>query len=242
MAKRPFSSSVAARTRAAAFVLRTPDLLAAYEAAGGLAADLSSIVEAGEAAELANLQQSGKEGESVGTSAESSRSFAALQREYKAVMRVLAAVRVDLEEAQAPDAVLAKADAILADEAAVVVRLAKGVDGDKAARRVVKSRSQENIRAEIYRDAEALLGFPEVAAPLTNRKVDTARLTALRDAAVALSGRISDRVATKADIKAATLIEHEAVAAQSRRWPVVQRLLASVEDPRLRGLLRDARG
>jgi hypothetical protein len=39
-----------------------------------------------------------------------------------------------------------------------------------------------------------------------------------------------------ADVKAATLLEYEAVAAQSRRWAVVQRLLAAV-----RGLLRDAR-
>lgn len=136
---------------------------------------------------------------------------------------------------------LAKVDAILADGAAVVVRLAKGVNGDKASRRVVEVESQENIRPEIFRDAEALLGFPGVAAPLIARKVDIARLTALRDGAVALSGQISDQVASKADIKAATLIEYEAVAAQGRRWAVAQRLLAAVEDPRLRGLLRDAR-
>ena len=58
MPAKAFNAKVAARTRAAAQILGTPDLLTKYEKVGGLRRDLEAIAKAGMDAEAANLGQS----------------------------------------------------------------------------------------------------------------------------------------------------------------------------------------
>lgn len=75
---------------------------------------------------------------------------------------------------------------------------------------------------------------------LAARRVDLARLTKLRDDADALAGHLATRVADKAERKLATAAENAAVKAQRRKWGGVYRILASLTDPRVRELLKEA--
>lgn len=114
--------------------------------------------------------------------------FAALQREYKAVMAVVRAVLHDLQGHDSTSAVLSALEKVLADETAVIVSVT--TKDDKNVRKRHRSEAQEAVRAEIRKDAAALLEISEAAEALATRKVDGARLTKLRDDADALSGRL----------------------------------------------------
>ncbi|MFO0748997.1 MAG: hypothetical protein U1F43_25530 [Myxococcota bacterium] len=241
MARRiAFNASVAARTRAAAAIKDSPELLAAYQARGGLAADLAVIVQRGEEAEAANLAQTASGADGAAATVDVLRSFAALQREYKDVMAVVQAVRDDLDDAGADPQTLAAIDAILADETAVLVKTVKA-DGGAARKKVQKARSQEAVRAEIHKDAAALLALTALAQPLADRRVTSERLTLLRDGAQGLAGALADRSIKKASKKSATTAETDAVQAQRKKWGACYRILARLDDERVKALLKDAR-
>lgn len=237
MATYAFDKVVAARTQAANLIHTTPDLLAQFVERGGLPQDLEAIVARGRDAEAANLGQSTASAPGEAATADVVTAFAALQREYKAVMAVARAVRDDLEDAGAPTETIEAIDQVLADETAVHVKVVKG-ENDASIKKALKSRSQEAVRAEIRKDAAALLGNGAISAALAARKVDAERLVRLRDQADALAGQLAARVLKKSERKAVTAAETAAVKAQRRRWGQVYRILASISDSRVQDLLR----
>lgn len=240
MARYSYSSLIAGRTRVARFVQDTPELLEHFLALGGLPNDLETVITKGEEAKHHNVGQSEAYGVGLGATGEVQAAFSALQRDYKAVMRVVRAVRQDLEDTGASAEVLEPIDRILADETAVHIKTVKG-EGDSALKKALKSRSQEDIRIEIEKDALALLGNTALTDKLAARRVDGTRLTTLHDGAVALNGKLAHRVAKKAERKTATAAEHAAVRAQSRRWAVLYPLLAAIDDIRVEELLATIR-
>lgn len=243
-----FNSTIAARTRTADLLLTTKDLLALYEGLGGLADDLEQIRSSGLEAEALNLAQSNSQAAGGAATTQVLTSFAALQKEYKSVMAVVQAVRFDLGRAGASAELLATMDRILVNEAEVTVTSVldpAAPDGTKAKKKkAVRSVSQEALRAEIGKDAGALLGLDAAHAALAKRKVDVARLGALRDAAAALAGKLAERTSQKGAGKGATAAEREAVKAQKAHWGSCYRILAAAgrRDPRVAALLADAVG
>ena len=243
-----FDSTVAARTRCAEHILGTPDLLTLYTGLGGLDSDLESIRDPGKEAEA--LSQSRSAAKAVGGAAtlDVLTSFTALQTEYKAVMAVVQAVEGDLESAGAAPELIAQVQQILVNEAEVTVvsvPVADAADkagGAKPKKRVVKRVTQEAMRAEINRDACALLGLKPAQKALAARKVSVKRLEALRDASAALSGKLSDRATKKGAAQAATTELRDAVTRQRRAWSACYRLLAMAgrADARVQMLLHEA--
>lgn len=240
MASSSFSTTTAARTRAAEHILNNRELLEMFVERGGLERDLAGIISTGKAAEAANLGQSMSSAESSAVSSSVADRFAIVQREYKLVMAVLQAVRGDLVARSASSELIEQVERILLDEAPVHIKVTKG-EGDNSVKRALKRQSQEAIRAEIRKDAAALLATPELAAPLAERKVDAARLTKLRDDADALTGHLADRTAKKAERKAATAAENEAVREQARVWTSVNRILSAIPDDRVQALVAEGR-
>lgn len=236
-----FDTTVAARTRAADRILNTPDMLTAYEARGGLAGDLQAIRDAGRQAELLSQAQSAAQAAGGAATVAVLADFAALQREYTAVMAIVQAARRDLVKASAPAEIVKAVDRILINEAEVLIKTATDKDG-KARKVAVKRVSQEALRAEIAKDARALSALTEVHPTLAQRKVDKTRLDNLAAAADALSGKLADRAAAKGDRKQATSAMHDAVAEQKAAWGACYRLLAALgrEDPRVAALLAEA--
>lgn len=244
-----YDTVVAARTRAADEILSTPDLLSAYEARGGLADDLRGIAGAGHRAEVLSQAQGSAQAAGEASTEELLTAFTALQKEYGAVMAVVQAARLDLIKAQAPADVVKAIEKILVNEAEVRVLPVKGEDGKpvvgkdgKVKKAAVKSASQEALRAEIARDARGLLDLAGAHAALDKRKVDKARLTALRDAAEGLSGKLADRTSTKGGGKKATGSLHDAVTEQKQLWGACYRILAALgrADTRAAALLTEA--
>lgn len=243
VARKGFDQTVAARTRGAQQILSTPELLAAYIALGGLAADLQAIVAAGREAEISNHAQGSARSDGKAATAEVLRSFDALQRDYSLVMAVVRAVRAAVARANPDDPLLTRLDDIIANTAAVTVEINEQPDGKKTRTRS-KALSQEAIRAEIQRDAEALLALAAVQAALAERRVDRPRLERLRDGAGGLSGKLGDRAAKKGASKDATERERVAAASQRDLWGGVYGILAALgrQDARVSVLLKDARG
>ncbi|MDP3503751.1 MAG: hypothetical protein Q8S33_25670 [Myxococcales bacterium] len=171
------------------------------------------------------------------------RSFDALQRDYSLVMAVVRAVRAAVARANPDDPLLTRLDDIIANTAAVTVEINEQPDGKKTRTRS-KALSQEAIRAEIQRDAEALLALAAVQAALAERRVDRPRLERLRDGAGGLSGKLGDRAAKKGASKDATERERVAAASQRDLWGGVYGILAALgrQDARVSVLLKDARG
>lgn len=232
---------VAARTRAAKQILGSAELLAIYEDAGGLREDLEAIRDAGVSAEAQSLAQSTTKGDGKAATLDVLTAFATLQREYTAVMGAVQAVRGDLARAGAPKDVVTALDQVLVNEAQVVIVSVPQEDGGKK-RRATASESQEALRAEIARDAKALLALTAAHQALGRRKVDEPRLTGLRDAAEALSGKLAERATKKGAAKAATSAKSDSVKDQSQRWGECYRLLALTgqRDERVAQLLKEA--
>jgi hypothetical protein len=236
-----YDSTVAARTRAAAQILATPDLLSLYESKGGLKADLEKIRDRGQEAEALSQARSGAQAAGGTATLNVLATFTALQKEYSAIMGVVQAARYDLEEAKATTEALNAVDRILVNEAEVAIKTVVGDDG--ASKKVaVKRLSQEATRAEIARDARALLELSAVHAVLKKRKVDKSRLTKLATAAESLSGKLAERASAKGEQKQATAALRDAVSAQKQVWGACYRLLAAVgqDDTRVAQLLADA--
>lgn len=240
-----FDVRVAARTRAAAQILSTKDLLALYESHGGLKEDLESIRSHGQKAEALSHARSGNKAVGEGATLAVLTAFADLQKEYAAVMAVVQAVRFDIQSAGGKPEVVTALLHILKNEASVVYRSEPSADGDaKPKKRAVTSASQEALRAEIHKDAVALLALSAASAALKKRGVTSARLEALRDAAKALSNQLSDRSTKKGAGKAATDSLKAAVAAQKEVWGACYRILyaAAQQDARIHKLLKDSVG
>ena len=237
MANYSFSETVAARSRCASHILNNPDALRAFLDLGGLETDLTSILESGLAAERANSSQSQHLALTLSTTADVQAAFAALQLEYKLVMAVARASLEDLLDANASLDVVEAMRRVLADETAVHIRTIKG-EGDSVARKALKKHSQEAIRAEIWKDANALVEHPALAAAMATRRVSAERLTALRTAAGLLENRLSRTTLDREARKAATAAEHAAVRSQSKRWGAVYGLLRRLEDETVRTLLK----
>jgi hypothetical protein len=242
MAGLGFNSVVAARARTAMQILETADLLEKYEALGGLRRDLAAIGQAGLEAEAANLAQSQSSAAGKGATVEVLAAFAALQREYAAVMSVVRAVRVEQARNSAPAQLIGKLDGIIANEAELSVTVSVD-DGGAKRRRVRKSKSQEALRAEIAKDARALLELSELRDALAERRVDGSRLEALRQSAEDLSGLLAVRSASKGVAKASVQAERDAVKRQGEIWKGCSRLLWALadKDERVRSLLQEAR-
>lgn len=115
----------------------------------------------------------------------------------------------------------------------------KAGETKKVARKVT---SLEAIRAEIGKDALALLEVKEIAASLARRKVTAQRLKAMVKDADGLTGLLGERAVSKGAAKAATVVEREAVKAQKDAWAGAYRLLAKLgrSDPRVAQLLTEA--
>lgn len=260
---RTFDTIVAARTRAASEILNSPELLAIYERRGGKRADLEKMVEQGQLAE--RLYQTRSEAQATGGAATATvvTAFGALQQENVQVMASARAAMNDLREAEAPVEVLEGLSKILANETRIVLRPiedeGKGEGGSsepkseseggaenqapvpRPRRRAVRSRSQEAIRAEIQKDAGALLQLTAAHPALAERQVSKARLETLYASAQALSGRLATRVVRKAQSLGATKALRNAAAAQRRIWSSNYGLLtlAAQDDIRIRQLLAD---
>lgn len=236
-----YTSTVAARTRAAQTILENPEMLARYEADGGLKEDLEQIVAAGLKAEAANRGQSLAAGESEGATTQVLLSFENLRQEYSSVMGVAQAVRGDLVRKDAAAPVLANLDQIITNEVPVRIVATKTAAGatKKKARKV---ESFEAIRAEIHKDAGALLALKDAAEAFARRRVTAQRLTALEEAAAGLSGKVGERAALKGASKSATQAEHDAVKEQKDIWASSYRILAQVgqADARVAELLKQA--
>lgn len=236
-----YTATVASRTRLAQSILDNPELLADWEAGGGLKEDLEEIVSTGLAAEAANLGQSITAGEGVGATKSALLMFENLRNDYVKVMNVVQAVRSDLVRGGAGPEVVAGIDQIIKNEVPVRIVATKTAAGT-VSKKATRTQSFEAIRAEIQKDAGALRALKEAAAAFERRKVNDERLAALEKAAAALSGKLGEKVTKKGAAKAATAAEHAAVAAQKQAWASSYRLLADLgrADARVALLLKDA--
>jgi len=232
-----FNSEVAGRTSAASKILNTAELLSQFEASGGLKADLEAIVTHGKEAEALNQSQGAATREKSVASAQTQEAFAAVQREYAAIMDVLTALRAELTNAGEKDN-LKRLNGIIASEVETTFTTTDAGEG-KTAKKARRVRTQEAIRAEISRDAKSLLDFTAIASRLAARRVDAARLTALKRCADELAGKVADRIATAAERKEMTVKEQAAVAAQNLHWTSSRRLLSALakRDIRARDLV-----
>ena len=236
-----FDSTVAARTRAAVQILTTPDLLASYEAKGGTQEDLESIRDHGQTAESLSQAQSAAQAAGGAATLQVLGTFVALQKEYVAVMAIVQAARRDLAKAGASIGVLSAVDQILVNEAEVAIRTTVEPDGKKS-KKAVKRASQEALRAEIAKDARALLDLAAIHPALAKRKVDAPRLGAMVATSRSLAGKLAERASAKGAQKSATSAMHGAVSEQKQVWGACYRLLAALgnEDARVAQLLAEA--
>lgn len=228
-----FNSEVAARTLAAEKLLNTAELLTQYEAAGGLRSDLEAIVAHGKEAESLNATQGALTKDKSAASLRAQEAFLAVQREYVAIMDVVASLRAELTKA-GDTASLAQIKRIMAAEVEVAFAPASPTDGGKKKAR--RERTQEAMRAEIARDAQLLLDFSAISQRLAARRVDAARLQKLLADAQGLSGKVAERLATAADRKVATTQERAAVANQLLHWDSAKRILSALAKRDVRAL------
>jgi hypothetical protein len=236
-----FNKSVAARTRAAEHIVANPELLSQYENLGGLATDLQKIAQSGRHAEVLSQVRGATKADGTAATLDVLEAFANLQRDYVATMAVLQAVQMDLETANAPADLRAAVKKILVNEAAVVMTSVPKDDGTTK-KVAVKSKSQEALRAEIRKDAEAILALPALLDALSKRKVTKARIQALSDGADALAGKLATRSVKQGAGKDATSQVAAAVREQSRVWSACYRILMLLgnRDERVRSLLAPA--
>lgn len=236
-----FNRVVAARTRAARHILNDPGLLATYKKYGGLDSDLEAIIESGDNAELLSRLRGATQADGSAATMTVLQKLAETQRSYVEVMAVLQAVRRDLEIHHAPADQLAAVDKILDNEVPVVLRDIDKPDGSK--RKVaVRSKSQEGTRAEIQKDAGALLEMKDVLKLMAKRGVTATRIKSLHDGAADLAGKLAVRAAAKGAGVGATADIRRAVQEQKRVWSACYRILALVgmSDQRVHSLLSDA--
>lgn len=239
-----FNSVVAARSRTAQQILSVQDLLALFVGVGGLPSDLDAVLAAGREAEANNLTQGASFTDGKVATLGVQTAFAVLQREYQGLLGVLRAIQGGLERNGAPKELITRLEEVIANRAAVIVTEDVPLDASKPAKKSAKrSESHESVRAEIERDATAILAFSEILNALKDRQWPVTRVTKLQTDARALSGKLGERAARKGAAKDASLKERQAVALQSSVWDSIYDLLASVarKDARVAVLLKEAR-
>lgn len=237
-----FNDTVAARTRAAAQILQSEEMLAVFKSVYGSEADLTAIRDHGRRAEALNLAQTkAQEAGSVAT-LQLLEELADVQRKYVLFMSALRAERGAQVEAGAPAELIKQIDTILADQAQVSVYTAVLADGART-RSQKPSKAQEATRAEIERDLQLMIELTELHPALAARNVTVEGLTALRDRAKALAGKLATRAERKGGAKGATKAEREAAKQQSIRWSASYGTLAAAaaEHPGIAQLLREGR-
>lgn len=234
-----FNTTVSARTAAADYVLKHPPLLAAFQGHGGLKRDLQSIYQSGVDAGAADMEQSGRKAESKGATASAQGGFATLCGDYKPTMAVLQAVIADMREDGVDPALIKRAEQILKNEVAVHVSEPDAATGKRTTKR---SAGLEPMRAEIHKDATALVKFTAIHPRLNERKVTLARLKKLESDAAALRGAFAEKTAKKGSTKTATKAERDAVTRQKARWGSCYRLLlrTAKDSAELANLLAEA--
>jgi hypothetical protein len=231
---------VAARTRAAECILGRQDLLAIFASYGGLDTDLEIIRDAGLEVEAQELAKSTAAGKGITATEDAMLHFAAIQKEYVAIMSVVRLVRQDFEDAG--DTALARAlEQILKNEAVVRVKTVQQQDG-KTKRTVSRSTSTEALRAEIAKDAKALVALKAAHKALAKRKVAVARLEKLQAGAEELTGKLAERATKKGAKRTATAAKSDAIDRQAKRWGAAYRVLSMVAqaDARVAELLKEA--
>jgi hypothetical protein len=240
MAVTAFNSVVARRRDCAKQILADTALMSAYEKAGGTKEELQAIVAAGDSAEAFNLAQSDRLGANVASTEQVLKAFVALQTEYASIMAVTKAVSYDVRSSGADESIAARLDQILVNEAELTIKTIEK-DGKKE-RRATRSQSQEALRAEIEKDAGALLTLTEAHPFLAKRRVDVPRLKALQTSAQKLGGKLAEKVASSAQRKEATKSERDAVAKVSQAWEGCYRILslAGRSNDRIAELVRAA--
>lgn len=241
-ASNAFNDIVAARTRTAEHILGNPELLKLYESNGGLAEDLERIRMAGRRAEAMHQAQSSAQAAAAAATQVINERLASLQQEHRKVIGIVQAVRHDLERANAEIELLHALDKVMKNDGQVIVRTVTSKKGETL-RKAAPARTQEALRAEIHKDASALMELTPAHPALAKRKVDVVRLQCLLETAVALSDDLAERAARKGTMQATTREEHAAVIAQKERWSAVYRLLSALgnRDERVKQLLLDAR-
>jgi hypothetical protein len=220
-----YGDTVAARGDVGAYVLERPVLLAGYVELGGLPEDLALLRDKALEAEACNQRQGVAGHVAVGATAEALGAYRAVQQEYVKVMAVVEAVAGDLREAGAPVTLVRQVEGILANEAQTSFS-PPPVPGAK--RRATRKQSREAVRAEVARDAQALLDLTDVHGLLARRRVDLPRLERLRAGAAALSGKLAFPAQKRGARKAVTQEERQAVAAQAHKWVTCHRLLRTL--------------
>jgi hypothetical protein len=236
----PLSTKVvAARTRAAECILGRPDLLALFSSYGGLDADLEIIRDAGLEVEAQELAKSTATGKGVTATEDAMLHFAAIQKEYVAIMSVVRLVRQDFEDAGNAE-LAGTLGQILKNEAVVTVKTVQ--QEGKTKRTVSRSTSTEALRAEIAKDAKALIASKAAHKALAKRTVPVARLEKLQTGAEELAGKLAERATKKGASRTATAAKSDAVERQSKRWGAAYRVLATVAqaDARVAELLKEA--
>lgn len=239
MSKTPFTKTAARRTRISVGILADPARLESFCAEGGTKEDLEVIRDRGHEAEHWNMAQSGAQaGGRAGTGSVLG-AYLQLLIDYRAIMNAVIAMRGELVEAKGDADLITRIGGIIENEAAVHFR-AVG-EGDAKKMKAAASKSQEAVRAEIEKDAVALIGLEEAHALLAKRRVDLERLEKLQADAAALSGKVVARAAKKGEAAGATAAEHAAVAAQSHRWQHCFRALhdAALKNPAIAALFTD---
>jgi hypothetical protein len=236
----PLSTKVvAARTRAAECILGRPDLLAVFVSHGGLSTDLEIIRDAGLEVEAQGLAKSTAAGKGVTATENAMLHFAAIQKEYVAIMGVVRLVRQDFEDAGNAD-LAGTLERILKNEALVTVKTVQQEGRPK--RTVSRSTSTEALRAEVAKDAKALVECKAAHKALAKRKVSVERLATLQAGAEELAGKLADRATKKGASRTTTTAKSDAIERQSRRWGAAYRVLAMVAqaDARVAELLKEA--
>lgn len=235
-----FDSVVSARTVTATQVLATGELITQFIELGGLKRDLEAIKANGLLAESLNHAQGSMMSDGQTATAEALAAFGELQREYVLFLAVLQIIEEELRAAG--NAAAPKVAHIIANHAAVTVSEGEAGPDGKKTRKAAKSAAQENVRAEIERDAADALAIAPLASALTERRWSATRVKKLREDAIALKNKLGERQSKKGAAKTATQNERQAVLAQRRAWAAAYRLLAALgrRDARVALLLRDS--
>jgi len=234
-----FGEKAGYRAITAEMVLGNPVMLKKFLDGHGLKRDLERIRDEGRAAEAHNTTQSGSQAGGTAATKSVALAFMNLRGNYKTLFDALVAVEADLKEDGASDEVIARLVKIIKNEIPVVQRT--GEDGKKV---MVRSESQENWRAEIEKDATAVIEFNEIHPQLEERQVKLESIKKMKKDAAGLSGKLAERAVKKGAAKTATKEERDAVKAQKARWAAVWRILEAVSrtEPGLAEMLKKASG
>jgi len=146
-------------------------------------------------------------------------------------MAVLRVVRAELARGGAAAELVGQVDAILENEVEVAVK-AYEEEGAKM-RRTRRSESQEALRAEIAKDAGALVALTDIHPAPAERRVPPNRLEALRDEAEKLSGLLGTRASAKGAVLLVSRQAGARAAATAASGPVGSREAAGAGRERL---------